>query len=469
MGHKSKKYEMDMCSGSLAVKILLFAFPLMLSSLLQLLFNAADVIVVGRYAAMPTQAVAAVGSNGALINLTINLFMGISVGANVVVAQDLGAGRTERVSRSIHTAIALALVSGIALSIFGVICVRQLLEWMSCPSDVIDLSTQYMRIYFLGMPGNLVYNFGAALLRAKGDTQRPLRYLTEAGVINVILNLILVIGLHLDVAGVAIATVVSQYISAALVVLCLMKEDGPFRLDLRQLRMEKAALVRMMRIGVPAGFQGILFSISNVIIQSALNSFDNSALIAGASASGSIEMFVYSADNAISQAALTFVSQNYGAGKCRRVDQTVLLCYGYVVLFLLVFGNLAYFFGASLAGLYVPGQEEAIAYAVARMGFMLRLQFLNGTMDIGANAIRGLGRSFSPMVVTLVGVCVFRVFWVYTVFPVVHTPESLYISYPISWTLTTVVLAVIFLVIRKKLYARVQAVTAAENGAAEQQ
>ena len=303
IGRRSKQYEMDMCSGSLAGKILLFSLPLMLSSLLQLLFNAADVIVVGRYAAMPTQAVAAVGSNGALINLTINLFMGISVGANVVVAQDLGAGRGERVGRSIETAITLALVSGFALSVFGVICVRQLLEWMSCPADVIDLSTQYMRIYFVGMPGNLVYNFGAALLRAKGDTQRPLSYLTAAGVINVILNLILVIGLHLDVAGVAIATVVSQYVSAALVVWCLTKESGPFHLDLRQLKMEKAALMRMMRIGVPAGFQGTLFSISNVIIQSALNSFGNSALIAGTSASASIEMFVYSSDNAISQAA----------------------------------------------------------------------------------------------------------------------------------------------------------------------
>ena len=459
IGRRSKQYEMDMCSGSLAGKILLFSLPLMLSSLLQLLFNAADVIVVGRYAAMPTQAVAAVGSNGALINLTINLFMGISVGANVVVAQDLGAGRGERVGHSIETAITLALVSGFALSVFGVICVRQLLEWMSCPADVIDLSTQYMRIYFVGMPGNLVYNFGAALLRAKGDTQRPLSYLTAAGVINVILNLILVIGLHLDVAGVAIATVVSQYVSAALVVWCLTKESGPFHLDLRQLKMEKAALMRMMRIGVPAGFQGILFSISNVIIQSALNSFGNSALIAGASASASIEMFVYSGDNAISQAALTFVSQNYGAGKCRRVDRAVVLCTVYMVVFQLVFGNLAYFFGAPLAGLYVPGQEEAISFAVARMAFLLRLQFLNGTMDIGASVLRGLGCSFSPMVVTLIGVCVFRVFWVYTVFPVVHTPESLYISYPISWTVTTVVLLVIFLVLRKKLYARMQRLT----------
>ena len=321
MLRRKRQYEMDMCSGSLASKLLLFALPLLASTILQLLFNAADVIVVGRYAAQPAQALAAVGSNNALINLTINLFTGISIGANVVVAQDLGAGRRDTVSRSIHTAITLAIISGVALSIFGVICMRQLLEWMSSPEDVIGLATLYMRIYFLGMPGNLVYNFGAALLRAKGDTQRPLRYLTAAGIINVILNLILVIGFHLDVAGVAIATITSQYISAGLVLRCLMKEEGVFHLDLHRLSIDRAMMNRMLRIGLPAGFQGIMFSISNVIIQTGLNSFNDAAVVAGASASSSIEMFIYSIDSSISQTALTFVSQNYGAGKCKRVDR----------------------------------------------------------------------------------------------------------------------------------------------------
>lgn len=456
MAVKKKHYEMDMCSGSLAGKLLIFALPLLLSSLLQLLFNAADVMVVGRYAAMPTQAVAAVGSNNALINLIINLFMGISVGANVVVAQDLGAGRYDAVRRSIHTAIFLAAVSGVVLSVLGVVCVRQLLEWMSSPTDVIDLSTLYLRIYFLGMPGNLVYNFGAALLRAKGDTQRPLRYLTAAGIINVILNLILVIGFHLDVAGVAIATITSQYISAALVVRCLTREEGVFRLDLKQLRPEKTAMVRMLRIGLPAGCQGILFSLSNVIIQSGLNSFDSAALVAGSSASSSIEMFVYSIDNAMSQTALTFVSQNYGAGQLRRVDRTALLCQVYSTTALLVFGNLAYLFGSQLAALYVPGQTEAIAQAIARMRFMLCLQFLGGIMDVASNTIRGLGHSFSPMIVTIVGVCVFRLAWVAWVFPMFHSPDSLYASYPISWAITGGILLVMFFVLRKKAYAGIE-------------
>lgn len=453
---RKRQYEMDMCSGSLAGKLLLFALPLLASTILQLLFNAADVIVVGRYAAQPAQALAAVGSNNALINLTINLFTGISIGANVVVAQDLGAGRRDTVSRSIHTAITLAIISGVALSIFGVICMRQLLEWMSSPEDVIGLATLYMRIYFLGMPGNLVYNFGAALLRAKGDTQRPLRYLTAAGIINVILNLILVIGFHLDVAGVAIATIASQYVSAGLVLRCLMKEEGIFHLDLHRLSIDRAMMNRMLRIGLPAGFQGIMFSISNVIIQTGLNSFNDAAVVAGASASSSIEMFIYSIDSSISQTALTFVSQNYGAGKCKRVDRIALLSQVYCLVGILVFSNLAYHFGAPLASLYAPDQPEVIAQAVSRMYFMLCFQFLNGTMDVAANTIRGLGYSFSPMVVTLVGVCVFRLAWVAWVFPVLHSPESLYVSYPISWTITTVILFAIFFVIRKKAYARVQ-------------
>lgn len=286
-----KSHSIDMCNGSLADKILLFALPLMSSSLLQLLFNAADVVVVGRFAGK--EALAAVGSNTSLINLTINLFVGLSVGTNVVVSRDLGAGRYDNVGRSVHTAMTLALASGIGMMIFGVVMVRQLLEWMSSPTDVIDLATVYLRIYFLGMPANLVYNFGAAILRAQGDTQRPLYFLTFAGVVNVLLNLVFVIALQMDVAGVALATIIAQYISAALVVRCMMREQGPLRLDLKRLGLEKRGVLQILKVGLPAGFQGVVFSLSNVVIQSSLNSFDDPILVAGSAAGANIESFVY--------------------------------------------------------------------------------------------------------------------------------------------------------------------------------
>ena len=309
-----KSHSIDMCSGSLADKILLFALPLMASSLLQLLFNAADVVVVGRFAGK--EALAAVGSNTSLINLMINLFIGLSVGTNVVVARDLGAGRHDKVSHSVHTAMTLALVSGIGMMVFGVAMVRQLLEWMASPTDVIDLATVYLRIYFLGMPANLVYNFGAAILRAQGDTQRPLYFLTFAGVVNVALNLLFVINLRMDVAGVALATIIAQYISAILVVRCMMREQGPLHMELKQLGLRRKVVGQILRVGLPAGFQGVVFALSNVVIQSALNSFNDPALVAGSAAGSNIESFVYTTMNAFHQAAISFVGQNYGAGQC---------------------------------------------------------------------------------------------------------------------------------------------------------
>ena len=305
-----KSHSIDMCSGSLADKILLFALPLMASSLLQLLFNAADIVVVGRFAGK--EALAAVGSNTSLINLMINLFVGLSVGTNVVVSRDLGAGRHDNVSQSVHTAMTLALASGVGMMLFGTMMVRQLLEWTSSPTDVIDLATVYLRIYFLGMPANLVYNFGAAILRAQGDTQRPLYFLTFAGVVNVILNLIFVIGCQLDVAGVALATIIAQYISAGLVVRCLMNEQEPLRLELKKLGLTKKVVLQILKVGLPAGFQGMVFSLSNVVIQSSLNSFDDPVLVAGSAASANIESFVYVSMNAFHQAAM---GQNYGAAK----------------------------------------------------------------------------------------------------------------------------------------------------------
>ena len=444
-----------MCSGSLADKILLFALPLMASSLLQLLFNAADVVVVGRFAGK--EALAAVGSNTALINLMINLFVGLSVGTNVVVSRDLGAGRHDNVRRSVHTAMTLALASGVVMMLFGVAMVRQLLEWMSSPTDVIGLATVYLRIYFFGMPANLVYNFGAAILRAQGDTQRPLYYLTLAGVVNVALNLVFVIGCHMDVAGVALATIIAQYISAALVVRCLTTEQGPLRLELKQLGLNKKVVGQILKVGLPAGFQGVVFSVSNVVIQSSLNSFDDAVLVAGSSAAANIEGFVYVSMNAFYQAAISFVGQNYGAGKCDRVDRVARQCVGFSVLAGLVLGNLAYLFGAPLAGIYAPGEPDVVAQALVRMLYLCCPYFLCGIMDTLVGVLRGLGSSVIPMITSIVGACGLRLLWVATVFPVYRTPACLYLSYPVSWTITALFhFLFLMLVVRRRAFAKVQ-------------
>ena len=443
-----------MCNGPLWNKILLFALPLMASSILQLLFNAADVVVVGRYAGK--EALAAVGSNSALINLLINLFVGLSVGTNVVVARDLGAGRHDNVSRSVHTSITLALISGVGMAVFGVIMVRHLLEWMSSPTDVIDLATVYLRIYFLGMPANMLYNFGAAILRAQGDTQRPLYFLMAAGIVNVVLNLCFVIGLGMDVDGVALATIISQYISAALVLRCLMGETGPLHLELRKLRLEWSVVRRILQVGLPAGFQGIVFSLSNVVIQSSLNSFNDAALVAGSAASSNIENFVYAAMNSFYQTALTFCGQNYGAAKCKRVDKTLFLCVTFSMTTGLVLGNLAYLFGRPLVSIYAPGEEEVIRQALIRMSFICCPYLLGGFMDTMVGGLRGIGYSVIPMVVSLVGACGLRLVWVATVFPLFHSPATLYFSYPVTWTITGLAHLIFFLVARKHAYARLE-------------
>jgi putative MATE family efflux protein len=463
MAMRKRQYQIDMCSGTLWNKILLFALPLIASSMLQLLFNAADVVVVGRFAGK--EALAAVGSNTSLINLLVNLFIGLSVGTNVVVARDLGAGRHDNVSRSVHTSITLALVSGVLMSIFGVVMVRQLLIWMSSPTDVIDLSTVYLRIYFLGMPANMLYNFGAAILRAQGDTQRPLYFLTAAGIVNALLNLFFVIVLGMDVDGVALATIISQYISAVLVLRCLMKEEGPLKVELKKLGLEWPVVRRILQVGLPAGFQGIIFSLSNVVIQSALNSFDDPVLVAGSAASANIEGFVYAAMNAFYQTALTFSGQNYGAGKCSRVDKVLLQCQLFSMGTGLVFGNLVYLFGNQLASIYAPGEPDVILQAVIRMGFICCPYFLGGFMDTMVGVLRGIGYSVGPMFVSLIGACGLRLIWVATVFPLYPTPEILYVSYPVTWTITGLVHLGFFFYVRKRAYAKVQGGTAiAEEG-----
>ncbi len=450
-----KSHSIDMCNGSLADKILLFALPLMASSLLQLLFNAADVVVVGRFAGK--EALAAVGSNTALINLMINLFVGLSVGTNVVVARDLGAGRHDKVSGSVHTAMTLALVSGIAMMLFGTVMVRQLLEWMSSPTDVIDLATVYLRIYFFGMPANLVYNFGAAILRAQGDTQRPLYFLTFAGVVNVLLNLVFVIGCHLDVAGVALATIIAQYISAILVVRCMMRETGPLHLNLKQLGLKKKVVLQILKVGLPAGFQGVVFALSNVVIQSSLNSFDDPVLVAGSAAGANIESFVYVSMNAFHQAAISFVGQNYGAAQCGRVDKVARQCVAFAVLFGLALGNLAYLFGTPLASIYAPGEPDVVRQALTRMLYICCPYFICGIMDALVGVLRGLGSSVIPMMTSILGACGLRLLWVATVFPLYPTPACLYLSYPVTWSITALFhFLFLTLVVRRRAFAKVQ-------------
>ena len=449
-----KSYQIDMVNGPLASKILFFALPLMLSSVLQLLFNAADVVVVGRFAG--SQALAAVGSTGSLINLLVNLFMGLSIGTNVVVAKDLGAGRQDSASRSIHTSITLSLCGGVVLTFLGIALCRQFLVLMQSPPDVIDLATLYMRIYFCGMPANMLYNFGAAILRAQGDTRRPLYFLTAAGIINVCLNLIFVIALDMSVAGVALATIIAQYISATLVLITLTREEGPLRLDLKKLRLDPAVVGRIARVGLPAGMSSIVFSLSNVVIQSAINSFDSTAIIAGNSAGTNIDGFLYVSMNCFYQAAMTFTSQNYSAGKSKRVDRTLAICLLFGGIAGLIGGNLVYLFGEQLAGLYAPGQPEVIAATITRMKITSTVYFLCGMMEIPTGTLRGLGYSIAPMVVSMVGACGTRLLWVATIFQLNKTPEMLYLSYPISWGLTACIHLTVFMLVRKQAYAKAQ-------------
>lgn len=436
-----------MCNGPILSKVLVYAFPLMLSGILQLLFNAADVIVVGRFAG--SQSLAAVGSTSALINMLINIFIGLSVGVNVLVAQFYGAKKEDDVNETVHTAIAISLISGVFLIFVGFILSRPLLELMGTPEDVIDKSTLYMRFYFSGMPVIMLYNFGSAVLRAVGDTRRPLYYLTVAGVVNVVLNIFFVTQLNMDVAGVALATVLSQVISAGLVVRTLMKSEGCLKLELKKLGINIPKLKRIVRVGLPAGMQGAIFSISNVLIQSSVNSFGSIAM-AGNTTSQNIEGFIYTSMNAIYQTNLSFTSQNYGGRKFSRINRITLTCIGVVVAVGLVLGLSCYGAGEFLVGIY-SSDPEVIRYGVSRLSMFGCTYFICGIMDVMVGAIRGLGYSILPMCVSLTGACAFRVIWIYTVFQWSHSLKTLYLSYPASWIVTTTAHIICFLIIRRKL------------------
>jgi len=463
---RAKKYEIDMTEGALLPKVLMFSLPLIASGVLQLLFNAADMVVVGQWAGK--ECLAAVGSTGSLINLMVNVFIGLSVGGSVAVARSFGANDPAAVHRSVHTAMSLAIIAGLAVGLLGFVFCRPLLKMMDNP--VLDLATTYMKIYFLGMPFNMIYNFGASILRAVGDTKRPLIYLTIAGVVNVILNLILVIVFHMNVAGVAIATVASQAVSAALVVMCLMRSHGVVHLDLKELRIYKRQLIDIAKVGLPAGLQGSLFSISNVLIQSSVNSFGE-VVVAANSAGSNLEGFVYTAMNAIHQAALTFASQNLGAGKIRRVRRSVWVCIATVTVIGLVFGNLMLLFGKPLLSLYLDDPAAidpatgitVLEYGIKRMSWMLPLYCLCGLMDVMVGTLRGVGYSIMPMIVSLTGACLFRVVWIMTVFAATPTLDVLYASYPISWALTFGVHLLCYLFIARKKLGALEAKIAARE------
>ena len=432
-GHKDRRHEIDMTEGPLLPKILAFSGPLILTGILQLLYNAADVIVVGNYAEGHAP-LAAVSSTGSLINLLVNIFMGLSVGASVVIARNYGARDIVAMRKAEHTAITLALIMGIGVGAFGFLMARPLLQMMGSPEDVIDGATLYVKIYFLGMPANMLYNFGAAVLRAVGDTRRPMYYLMISGLVNVLLNLVLVIVFHLDVAGVAIATVASQVISMVLVLLCLLRTRGPIQLSLHECRVDRKSALAIVRIGLPAGLQGSLFSISNVLIQSSINSF-GSVVMAGNGVASNIEGFVYTAMNAQHQADMTFASQNYGAGKMDRVRKTLWCCMGTVTAIGLVMGLLIRLFGAALMGLY-NSDPAVIAAGLVRMDIILPTYFLCGLMDVMVGQMRGIGYSVMPMIVSLTGACLLRIVWILTVFAAQPTQTVLYLSYPISWFVT---------------------------------
>ena len=443
-------FEIDMTNGPLVGKIIRFAIPLALSGILQLLFNAADIIVVGQF--VGPQALAAVGSTSALINLIVNLFIGLSIGVNVLVARYYGGGNHKDLRETVHTAVLVSVISGIILIFVGIGLSRPLLELMGTPADVIDQSVLYMRIYFVGMPVMMLYNFGSAILRAVGDTPRPLYFLLIAGVINVLLNLLFVIVFHMGVEGVAIPTVISQCVSATLVLLCLVKSDAVYRVNLKELHIYKEKLLQMIKIGVPAGIQSATFSISNVLIQSTINSFGSIAM-AGSTAGGNIEGFVWTAMDAFTQSTLSFTGQNYGAKKFHRITKVVWYNLGLVTVVGLVLGIGAYLVGPWVLQVY-SSDPEVIAYGLERMLLVCTPYALCGVMNVLVGAMRGLGSSLTPMVVSIFGVCVLRVVWIYTVFPLDPSFAMLFLSYPVTWAVTAAIEVVCFFVIRKKAIAR---------------
>lgn len=427
-----RSYEIDMCNGPLLGKILQFSIPLICSGILQLLFNAADIVVVGQFTG--SDALAAVGSTSALNNLIINVFLGFSIGCSILTARYYGAQKWQDVHEVVHTSMLLSVICGAAMIVIGIALARPLLEVMGTPDNVLDQAVLYMRILFVGMPAMMVYNFGAAILRAVGDTQRPLLFLLIAGVINVLLNLFFVIVFHMGVAGVALATVISQCVSAFMIVLCLVRSETFYRLYLKELRIYKDKLIEITKVGLPAGIQGAVFNVSNVLIQSSVNSF-GSVVVAGNTAASNLEGFIYTSMNSVYQASLSFTSQNVGAGKLERVVPVLWRCLAVVFVVGAGMCGLALLFMNQLLGVY-SGEAEVIRYGAIRLGLICSAYFFCGMMDVACGSVRGLGYSIAPTVVSLTGACGLRILWIYTVFAWDRSLFTLYLSYPVTWVIT---------------------------------
>ena len=448
-----KEHQSNMLEGPLLPSVIRFTIPIILTSVLQLLFNAADLVVVGRFCG--SVSVGAVGATNSVTALIVNLFVGLSVGGGVTVAHGIGSGDERQIREAVHTVVPLALIGGAILTVVGVTLSRPLLILMGTPENTLPLSALYMKIYFCGITFTVTYNFSAAVLRATGDTRSPLIYLSSAGVVNVILNLIFVTVFHMNVAGVALATAISQGIAATLVVRALMKRTDACHLDLRKMRINKYQLKKIVRIGLPAGIQSSLFSISNVIIQSSINSF-GAAMVAGNAAAANLDGFLYSSMNAFSQTTVNFVGQNVGARQYRRANKTVWLCQCCTLVMGLTMGLLQYTFGETLLGIYISDSPEAIAYGMLRFSRVTILYFMMGLLDVSTGGLRGYGQSFGPMLISVLGICGIRVLWVFTVFqiPAFHTPQWLYTSYPISWGVTLSAQMILFFHIRNKFLHR---------------
>ena len=445
---KQNKYEIDMCNGTIMDKLISFSLPLMLSGILQLMFNAVDIIVVGRFSG--SQALAAVGSTTALINVFTNLFIGISLGANVLAARFYAAGKDREMSDTVHTAVTLALVSGIVMAFVGLIFSRWALELMGTPDDVIGQSALYMKIYFLGMPFFMLYNYGAAILRAVGDTKRPLIFLVISGVVNAVLNLILVIMFHMDVAGVAIATVISQLISCILVLRCLRTSKTSYQLHFGKLRINTVYLKQIFQVGIPAGIQSTVINLSNALLQSSVNSFGSTAM-AGYTAANNIFGFLYVAVNSVTQACMSFTSQNYGVHKFKRMDKVLVDCLIISVVTSFSLGCGVYFFGSEILKIYTA-DPEVIRCGLEILSYTTVPYFLCGIMDLFPGALRGMGHSGVPMILSVIGTVGTRIVWIFGIFPHHRSLAVLFISYPASWMLTIIMQVTCFYFVRRKVH-----------------
>ncbi len=441
------RYSLDMTCGPFLKKIMIFSVPLILTGILQLAYNTADIIVVGRF--VGKEALAAVGSTGSLVNLFVNVFLGLSMGSGVMVARHIGAKDDNRVSDCVHTAMILSVFCGILIGIIGFFYSGEMLKLMQVPDDVLDLATLYLKVYFLGSPGLMIYNFGSAVVRATGDTKRPLVILAMSGLINVILNVVLIVTFKFGVEGVAIATIISQYLSAIMIVVYLFVINNSCRLKINRFRIDKTELKQILRLGLPAGVQSSLFSVSNVIIQSSVNSFGSVAM-AGIAAGSNFDSYIFTGTNAVSQTAMTFTSQNIGARKIENVGKIYRYCLSFASAIGISLGIVGFIFSEQIVAFF-SDDPGVIQIGAERMRLVMPFFFFCSLMDVTASEIRGMGKSVEPMLISLIGACGIRLLWVFFILPLDRTLINLYWSYPVSWTVTFFAQFIMFFILKNRM------------------